>query len=236
MKNQSKKWCGIVVAVVMVMAGSVSMVWAKKANEDLGIIPTQTKVDALKYEDWSVKWWQWSVAVPVPENPLFDGADCANGANGQEGPVWFLTGFFTDTPERFCEVPAGKYLFLPIINTECSTLEEPPFFGANKRELRKCANSFQYSDVFATVDDEEVQGLDSYIIESPLFTFTVPEDNWLGVDVGEVGDTGQSAANGYYLMLKPLEVGEVREICFGGTYPDLAFSVAGCYSLTGVAP
>jgi len=168
--------------------------------------------------------------LPANQHPFFDeGGDCSHGANGQLGPVWFLGGVYnvSGTAVRDCTVPAGKALFFPIINAECSTLEPPPFYGANEAELRSCATSFLIGDVSAEIDGVAVQDLHRYLVESPLFTFTVPPDNILGVPAG----TGQSVSNGYWLMLAPLSVGE-HVIHFSGAYPDVGFTLDITYNLT----
>lgn len=210
------------------MAGSVSRSYAQNPNP--GVIPSNAKAYGMTYGEWSAKWWQWAFSLPVDQNPFFDEeGECSNGANGQLGPVWFLTGVInvSGTAERDCTVPAGKALFFPIINVECSTLEVPPFHGDNEAELRACAMGFHFGDVFAEIDGVAVQNLVSYLKDSPLFTFTVPPDNVLGVDPG----TGQSVSNGYYLMLAPLSVGE-HNIHFGGTFTDFDFTLDITYNLT----
>ena len=41
--------------------------------------------------DWTAKWWQWVLSLPVEINPVKDltGKNCATNQNG---PVWFLAG------------------------------------------------------------------------------------------------------------------------------------------------
>ena len=234
MRRNLKRWQGVIVAVsivVGVMAVSESRVWA--GNRNPGVIPPQAEAHGMMYAEWSATWWQWALSLPVDQNPFFDeNRGCANGANGQRGPVWFLTGVInvSGTAVRDCTLPAGKALFFPIINVECSTLEPGDFHGDNEAELRACAKGFHFGNVFAEVDGVAVQNLDRYLVDSPLFPFTVPLNNVLGV----AADTGLSVSNGYYLMLAPLSVGE-HVIHFGGTFTDFAFSLDITYNLT-VAP
>jgi len=233
MKHNLKRWLTVLAAVSLVvglMAGAESRVWAASATP--GIIPPNANPHGMTYGEWSARWWQWALALPVDQNPFFDETGCAHGANGQLGPVWFLTGVInvSGTAVRECTVPAGKMLFFPIINTECSTLEPPPFHGDNEAELRACANNFNVANVFAVIDGVTVRNLDRYVAVSPMFTFTLPPNNVLGVPAG----TGQSVSKGYYLMLAPLSVGE-HTIRFGGTFPDFNFTLDITYHLT-IAP
>ena len=236
MKSNLRRWSGVIVAVSIIvglMTGSASRVYAQNPNP--GVIPPNAKAFGMTYGEWSAKWWQWAFSLPVDQNPFFDeGGTCSNGANGQPepGPVWFLTGVInvSGTAVRDCIVPAGKALFFPLINVECSTLEADPFHGNNEAELRACATRFHFGDVFGEIDGVAVQNLNRYLKQSPLFTFTVPPNNVLGVAAG----TGQSVSNGYYLMLAPLAVGE-HVIHFGGTFTDFAFALDITYNLS-VAP
>jgi hypothetical protein len=128
---------------------------------------------------------------------------------------------------RNCTVPEGVAFFFPLINAECSTLEADPFYGGNEKELRACVKKFKIKDVFAEIDGVRVPNAKRYKALSPLFEFTVPENNVLGVPP----NTGNSVADGYYLMLAPLSAGQ-HEIRFGGTFPEFGFSLDITYNLT----
>ena len=132
--------------------------------------------------------------------------------------------------ERDCTVPAGKALFFPLINVECSTLEAgTPFYGGNEAELRACLDPFDLGSAFVEIDGVRVENLPGYASESPLFPFTVPADNVLGVAPG----AGESLAKGYYVMLHPLAVGN-HTIRYGGalTSPYGGFALDITYNLT----
>jgi hypothetical protein len=219
----------ITALVLAVLIATIPANLAAAPNSNPRILPPNSAPHGHTYGEWSARWWQWTVSLPQDQNPSFDETGCANGANGQLGPVWFLTGVInvSGTVTRDCTVPAGKALFFPVINTECSTLEGAPFHGDNEAELRTCAKSFQLGDLFAVIDGVAVQDLDRYLVESPLFTFTVPPNNVLGVPAG----TGQSVSHGVHLMLAPLSAG-THTIRFGGTYTDFSFSLDITYHLT----
>jgi hypothetical protein len=219
----------LTVAFLALVVVTVPQTFAAGRNLNPGVMPPNSMSHGMSYAEWSAAWWRWALSLPADQNPFFDETGCANGANGQLGSVWFLTGVISvsGTAVRDCTVPAGKALFFPIINTECSTLEGPPFHGDNEAELRACAEGFIFGDVFAEIDGVVVQNLDRYLVESPLFTFTVPPNNVLGIPAG----SGQSVSNGHYLMLAPLAVGE-HNIRFGGTFTDFSFSLDISYHLT----
>jgi hypothetical protein len=180
------------------------------------------------YGEWSAAWWQYVLSIPQSKNPLLDekGKDCGLG---QSARVFFLVGTFTSTVDvngdvvgtanrSQCKIPAGKPLFIPILNAECSTVEGN---GNTERELRTCANGFvsNVTELSLEVDGKKVPGLapgaDAFRADSPLFTFNLPKNNILQCPAPGVGQPpvlcpagpSKSVADGYYVLLEPLSVG-----------------------------
>jgi hypothetical protein len=146
--------------------------------------------------------------------------------------VWFLGGSFTSAEAvRNCTVPAGKAIFFPILNTECSTVEPDPFHGDTERELRECAKGWvDGATGICSIDGVPVQNLERYRVQSPLFTFgPLPENNVLFITVPP-GTKGRSVSDGYWLMLAPFSPGE-HSIDFVGIFPNL-FTFHITYNLT----
>ena len=119
--------------IFIVTAGIISIVSVlhyvhAQAN---GINTNETQVFATdSYSEWTGKWWQWAYSVPKNVNPSYDdsGRYCSEGQNG---PVWFLTGSYKHKVDRYCNIPAGKSVLFTILNSECS------FAGqATKKELK----------------------------------------------------------------------------------------------------
>jgi hypothetical protein len=216
----------ISVSVVAVLCASFA------ASAQAAVVPVKANVLGKSYAEWSSVWWQWALSLPVDQNPFFDEGESVNGANDQLGRVWFLTGVINEsgTVTRTITIPPGVMLFFPVINTEASTLEPPPFFGSNEAELRDAALSFTFANVVATVDGAPVQNLADYMVTSQMFEFSVPENNVLGVPAG----SGFSVSHGIFLMLSPLSVG-VHVLQFGGTSADFNYTLDITYVIT-VAP
>jgi hypothetical protein len=94
-------------------------------SQNPNVHPPCSKPYGLTYGEWSAKWWQWMQAIPLPENPNFEGtpgdsdpASVGDCAQGQSGQVWFLGGRFSPGPTtiRNCTLPTGKSIFFPISN------------------------------------------------------------------------------------------------------------------------
>ena len=116
-------------------------------------------------------------------------------------------------------------------SAECSTVEEDPFYGGNEEQMRACALGFTITDLQASIDGLIVKNLSQYIHTSPLFEFTLPEDNILFI--GKL--SGQSVSNGAHLMLAPLSPGE-HTIYLHASIPELEFTVDMNFDLTVVQP
>jgi hypothetical protein len=221
----------LALALALALAATVlaPLASARAENANPGVLPVTANAHGKSYGEWSAAWWQWVLSIPTTVNPLPDatGAECAQG---QSGHVWFLVGVVnvSGQAERSCTIPSGTALFFPVINTECSTLEAGIFHGNNETELRSCAHAFSFTDLQASIDGVSLTNLASYEIDSPLFTFTLPEDNVLGITAPPF--TGMSVGLGVYLLLAPLPVGE-HTLHFGGT-DSTGFTLDITYHLT----
>lgn len=187
-----------------------------------GVLPPGSHAFGLSYGDWSARWWQWGLTLPVPGHPF---AGCpASCAEGQSGPVWFLAGGPTDCS---CTVPPGKALFFPLANAECSTLEPAPFHGDTEAEQRACAKGWAdqipAASLFCEIDGMPMEDLARYRFASPQFGFTASTP-WI---FGGVGGPGTAVGDGYYLLLRPLSKGR-HTIHFGTT----AFGIDTTYHVT----
>ena len=102
-----------------------------------GVVSPSSTVQGQTYSQWSAAQWQWTLEQPnVADSPVVDpnpgtagqpeAVDCTLG---QLGTVWFLAGatFLQSysTAYRSCSVPAGVYLFFPVIDVWADDLSCP---------------------------------------------------------------------------------------------------------------
>jgi hypothetical protein len=107
-----------------------------------------------------------------------------------------------------CTVKPGTPLFF-LFGTECSNVEEPPFFGDTEEEQRECAIAFDqefFVSASITVDDgEPVEILNPrFELISPQLTVELPEDNFLGVPP----QTATFVAHGWGAIVRGLRPGQ----------------------------
>lgn len=226
MRKLSRRVVFLVTMVsVMGMAGSAS------ANVKL-----QREAYGMSLGDWSAAWWQYVLAIPAVDNPAADSTGAKCGVDQANGKIFFLTGNFTSdtTVTRNCSIPAGRTLIIPIVNTECSTVEAPPFFGANEKDLRVCAptgmDGVDLSSLTLIIDGKPVKNLADYRAQSPVFTFYLPAGNIFGLPEGP----GSAVSDGFWAIVPPLSSGS-HTVSFGGTIalsPTQSFTVDVKYNLT----
>src|SRR5262249_23995284 len=128
-------------------------------------------------------------------------------------------GVFLGQATRNCKVPAGKALFFPIVNYECSTLEGN---GTTYQQLKDCAAFFadfiDPDSLKLTIDGKSIQNLDNYRVQSPLFAFGPrPDKNifqFFGLNAPP-GTTSQSVSDGVHVMDHPLAKGKHKIQFYG---------------------
>ena len=169
----------------------------------IGTYQAYSKPFGLAYSEWTAKWWQWAYSIPKDVNPAYDdtGKYCSKG---QSGPVWFLTGAYNHSVDRYCSIPAGKSILFTILNSECSFAEFPKL--KTQQDLNRCSKEMQDAVIHleASIDGINIKDFRQYRIQSPLFNFTLPKNNILKLPP----QTTQAVSDGNWVFLKSLPVGE----------------------------
>jgi hypothetical protein len=226
----------VVVAIVLGLA-----VLAVPSAMAQWVIKPDSVASGRTYSEWSAAWQQWALSIPVANHPLFDNGDCSVG---QSGPVWFLGGKFcannnpncgTSNVVRSCSVPAGKALYIPVLNAEWSVLEmnDPKVQIADLRS-NAASNMDGATNLSFDIDGAKIPHLKrDFRIQSPAFVFTLPDDNLFNA-VGEGPYPGGAyfpgVDDGVYVMLSPLPAGPHR-IHFHGFFPVWNFTLDITYHL-----
>ena len=238
-------------SIVAVVGAVLALVMASPALAGTGkptvIQPTASSAQTgMTYGEFAKAWQQTMLPIATPLNPQNDssGANCQGGKTPQ---VFFLAGSLTGTPvTRSCTVPATTPIFFPIINAECSTLEQPPFFGATDAARAQCAKTLidgvSIGSLKVTLDGKAVANLGKFRAASPPYDFTVPlatPPAFAGNILGVPGPaSGRSVTDGFWVLLKPLARGNhvihfeaTAEITFP-TGPPVPFDQFVTYNLT----
>jgi hypothetical protein len=180
----------------------------------------------------AAQWWQWALSTPASENPLLDTTG-AFAAGNQHGRVWFLAGNLGGTTVRNINVPAGKALFFPIVNTfdaEDGIARAAAPGGTIVFMVQKPVQTAQalVSTIIATatglsctVDGSPLQISAANLEQSKPFSVFLPVDNIVGVPAGVYFP---SVDSGYYVLLPPLSPGQ-HTIHFAGGLTYFPYSL-----------
>ena len=181
---------------------------ALAANAAEPVVPLQEIIGDRTPAMWSARWWTWA-SSPQHGAPAVRDREGPRCNDGQEGEVFFLAGSFGGAPvHRTCRVPAGKFLFFPVV-----TYIVMPNGGSSCGSLASTAAGMtdDPSELFAELDGVAIRKLESR---------RVATDQCFNVNARWSGPQLDSASNGYWLMLRPLSPGK-HQLHFGGTLPTL---------------
>jgi len=216
-KNRKQYLRNVIAAFVLVLGLMMSTTTpqAQSGNNlgNPGVIPPNAKPYGMSYGEWSAKWWTWVFTIPTSINPNLDpAADCSNG---QLGPVWFLPAVIGGgTLTRSCKVPAGKALLFPVlsslVNYPCPFPNYEPAPGQSLKDfLTETAKTFDdnfITDLEVEVDGVPLRNLFRYRATSDLFYFA-EDPSIIALDPCFTGLPQPFVADGYWIMLAPLSVG-----------------------------
>ncbi len=181
--------------------------------------PTQTVAGTSQLE-LSQQWWQWALGIPAASNPLLDGTGASAHTNN-DGPVFFVAGNTGGSTTRSFNVPTGKPIFFPLVN---SFDLEVPTDGCNVQ----CAFSFipgvgGATNLHATLDGQDLLTFPSFRQTSTaFFTVNLPASlrDAFGFPSQYVGAL-DAVSDGYWVAIDGLSAGQ-HTLVFGGTIPELA--------------
>jgi hypothetical protein len=174
---------------------------------ELRLFSTDSKPFGVPFSDWCVRWIKWCLETPTPINPAYDNTGkLANSNQPTDAPVFFLAGHFmrnTQPIVRECEVPAGRHLFFPVIEKECSFSEDVDLRTEPELQARTQDHVSRITHLECSVDGEYVENLYAHKLQLPVFDLNFPEDNVYG---HKGGHTTRSTSCGFWIFLKdPLE-------------------------------
>lgn len=181
------------------------------ASTGLPVLPPGAKVEGVSFGQWTARWWQWALSQPIEPYLDPDGRLCELG---QEGPVWFLAG--TDgsfTAKRKCIVPGGKYLLVPVINMihmyHAAESDPDHTHPCSTLQARAAVNNDHLVSAVVLIDGVPLADVAQYRVRS---------DGCFALDPqARVGASPSAAADGYWLLLKPLSPGR-HTLSIGANY------------------
>src|SRR5436190_16837798 len=103
----------------LLMTATALLTSAVRADQSVRILRPNKTFQGKTYGEWAVRFWQWSLALPVEGHPFLNSPDDPyyNFGASQSGKVWFWSA--PDGPlTRIVSMPEDKALFLTIRDVE----------------------------------------------------------------------------------------------------------------------
>jgi hypothetical protein len=182
----------------------------------------------VPYKDWIARWWQWDVGIPSSQHPR-DNYTAEKCTVNQNGSVWFLPDILTGKENRPCTIPEGKAIMVPLLTGECDTSDPA---SQSDADVRQCSTAGdEYGAISATLDGQKIENLDSYRTATDFFNITIAKDNIFDIPAG----TYRGAADGFFVFLKPLSVGDhelhIKTSVTNPTSPSYNYASEAIYDL-----
>jgi hypothetical protein len=204
------------------------------AATELGEIPLFEAMDkpyGLAYGAWTVKWWDWIMAIPRGKSPLNDETGSLWSVRQPSSDVWFLIGNFASEssknfPHRKIEMHSGRSIMFPVLNCLATFLEYRDLKTHEDllRHVRNDVNSVVRKKLFINKKMYDPVRMSS---EPKIFSIRIPEDNAFNIKDSGLTD---AAADGYWAFIKPLSKGNYT-ISFEGSCENGRLSAGASYEL-----
>lgn len=181
-------------------------------QSDPRVVPVDDRVAGKTYGDWGAEWWKLVYATPVSESPIV--ASSPGCVPQPHGPVHFLFGTTGGAADRTCNVPVGKRIFFPLLNSfndfPCPDAAFAPAPGQSLEDFLKTGVDFVFSNLVtslvADLDGVPIPNLASYRATSRLESFTA-DPSQIAFDPCVTGGKQVGVSDGYWLLLEPLSPG-----------------------------
>jgi hypothetical protein len=212
------------VAIYMYMGYNVFGA-SENSTNDPRLILKDEKLFNMTYGEWIAKWWQWDVKFPAEKHPSEHYIESECGKN-QTGPVWFLPDYIangsrpiiTETEERTCHIPSGKYV-LAGINTGLWWTDTNE---SDDEIIRQATPGQEKARIVANINGTPLDIL-SNRANTGIFNLSVPADNLYTSKSDPKNYTAgiyRAYADGHFLFYGPLKPGNYNvfwEFTAGGT-------------------
>lgn len=185
--------------------------------EEIAVLSKNSTLENVSLGDWGGKWWQWALQFDEIDSPVSDliGGNCFNG---QVGNVWFLAGSYSTNPiVRKCEIPKGKTLFFPIINSIYLSTKEHPV---------TCQDAITYAKQMMQPPSNLYLKINNKVIADPSVHREAstncfdPYELFAKVNnLKKIPPGFPAASDGYWIAIKPLPTGKYT-LSFGGQVPS----------------
>ena len=177
------------------------------ASNSLNVFPPEAKPNGLTYSEHIKNFWKWMLAIPANENPINDatGEKCGIDQAETNSSVFYLAFNNGGKSERTCKIPAGKGLFIPVMQVEISN-KDLPTASAEDLIANTKADQDSVNSLYLKIDDKELkyEDLVKYRTSTGIFDLNYADNGIFGIVKG--GPT-KASADGFYIITESLQRG-----------------------------
>jgi hypothetical protein len=177
------------------------------ASNSVNVFPPEAKPYGLTNSEHIKNFWKWILAIPANENPINDatGEKCGIEQAETNSSVFYLAFNNGGKSERTCKIPAGKGIFIPVMQVEISNKD---LSNASVEDLTANTKADQDSvnSLYLKIDDKELkyEDLVKYRTSTGVFQLVMANNAIFGIVKG--GNT-TAVADGFYVVTEPLSKG-----------------------------
>ena len=200
-----RKTTMLAMAAVCMVAGSPG----QAAIKDSGVVDASKRIAGFTADQLVGEEFRQILELPPDANPLAGTGDNCLSA-GHKDKVLILWTTPAPAAPAVCNVKPGTPVFFSSIFAECSSVEDPPFFGATEEEQRQCVLAFlqatSFDAILVSIDGGPPVniGLDRFLAVSGQGTVELPDPNILGVPGNR---QATFVAGAYSALVRPLPPG-----------------------------
>ncbi len=160
------------------------------------------------YGEWIINYWNWWANLPEKISPISHNYSCFVHDDGKS--VYLVDVLTIGHDIKYsCEIPSNRSIFVPIVTTEYDN-GLADYRKANDAKLIGDATKDNDGATFKfSLDGQEIpqKTLEDLRTSSPYWNITIVPDNQFSGPGGEPPGTWRAIAEGYYIILKPLNPG-----------------------------
>ena len=158
-----------------------------------GVLPPWVRLHGHSVKDFASDYLVWGFGKGEG-NPLLEGK-CEQSP--LDPKVWYLPVSLGPDTVVTCDIPKGAFLFLSAGGSECSNVEDPPWYGADAAGLKACVDTTFKDLTYAefTIRGRTSSHLKRYIVTTRVVP--LPPDNLLSAD------PAISMMKGFFMLIAP---------------------------------
>jgi hypothetical protein len=199
---------------------------------EFGYYDANSELAGRAYGQWTTLWWQWVLSFPRDGNPAYDKTGIYCGKNQPKG-IWYLAGILAEEdeqneiPVRACTIPSTVPILVPVLNCEADFIAYSNLKTDQELldHLSTQVDSITKKQFY--INNQQIPS-QRVVSEPAIFDIYIHPDHDKKY---KKGGWTRAVADGYWVCLRPLPIGEY-ELKFEGSCEYGRLNSGAKYNLT----